>query len=174
MALRSLPIITAGCLAACTATSPRARVLSNTGPQPPSEPAPSAPTYTSRAAIHIARLEEPATTTWDVEVQQTMLAAFDRDGSGQIDRTTEVRAIPCDVWRALDDAVRASNYAVGFAIVYGLPADKGWVGDVVGFGEALRPVFADQAARCGLDIGGDPSLTGYDPSFDYDAGTAGP
>jgi hypothetical protein len=162
-------------LAACGpgGQAQRPRIVGNSTLAPGTATMPPPPATASKAATEIARLAETgATAPWDERVQAIVLGAFDRDRSGAIDRTAEVRAITCDVWRALDEGVVGGQYQAGFAIIYGLPTDKGWVGYVVGFDESMRPVLADQAARCGLDIGSDPALTGYDPSVDYDAAAA--
>jgi hypothetical protein len=89
---------------------------------------------------------------WDEEVSPILVARYDGDGSGRIDRPAEVRAISCEVYVALDDAVQR-GYGNGIAVVYGFAPDYIWVGDAIGFDEGVRPLIAGAMDECGLYMG---------------------
>ena len=119
------------------------------------------------SAAIIAALPAAASSEWDDAVAAELRQAFDEDGSGRLDRTAEVRAVTCDVWRALDVAVDGSDEYPdnGVAVIYGFTTDKVWVGNAFGIAEKLRPVVADAARACGLELEGP---TDFDPRTNYD------
>ncbi len=95
--------------------------------------------------------QEGGSTDWDAAIKPLMVDAFDSDGSGAIDRTSESAAIPCDVWAALDDGVR-TKWTYGLRVIYGFQGG-GWLGNLIGFDESIRSASDGHAAACGLDTG---------------------
>jgi len=125
-------------------------------PTPESTPAPhtgiqrqpSPETRTGAGLISDIRGVEPAggSGAWDAEVGRMIVAAFDTDGSGLVDQPDELAAVPCDVYRVLDDEIHES-WRYGLRVIYGFEWG-GYIGTVLGFGESIR-VQADEAiVRC--------------------------
>ncbi len=81
--------------------------------------------------------EKGGSSEWDAKVKLIMLANYDLDGSGWIDKNPEVDMIPCSTWKALDDGVK-STYSFGIKTVYGFEAGYSWIGGAVGFSEKVR------------------------------------
>ena len=90
----------------------------------------------------LATAAEGGSAEWDAAVRLVLLANFDLDGSGSLDKAPEVEAIPCATWTALDTRTR-EKWAAGFRVTYGFPPDRIWVGDTLGFAGEVR-VIADQ------------------------------
>jgi len=114
-----------------------------------------------------ALTEPPRQSAWDDKVKLILLANYDLDGSGAIDKNPEVDSIPCSTWKALDDGVKA-GWGYGIRIIYGFEADKIWVGDAVGFSEVVRGYSDSKLASCessgwGGGGGGGGGYTGGDP-----------
>lgn len=104
-------------------------------------------------ADDVLGLPEAGSSPWDDEVRARMLAAYDSDGSGAIERT-EVRAIPCDVWVALDRAIAEGGRYRGLLETYGFRGDLMWLGGALGFRRGTRS-SAERAMRaCGVTEGG--------------------
>ena len=100
---------------------------------------------------------EGGSTDWDAAVKPIMLDAFDSDGSGFIDRSSESVAVPCDVWSALDAGVR-QKWSYGIRVIYGFQGG-GWLGNLVGFSESIRTDSDGHAAACGLGTGSEGPAT---------------
>lgn len=165
--LRVLSVVSSACvLAACA--SHAARPDPSIGSRSTGTGTAPAPTGPSTTATAIAGFPDAASSAWDQQVKAELLRAFDADRSGRIERTAELRRIPCDVWQALDHAVSTSvEYpGDGVAVIYGFTTDKGWVGHALGIAEKLRPVAADAVEQCGIELTGP---TGYDAGTNYDA-----
>lgn len=96
-----------------------------------------------------ALTEPPAQSDWDTRVKPIILANYDLDGSGAVNKKIEVDGIPCGTWAALDDAVMA-GWQYGLRIIYGFEADKLWVGDAIGFNESIRSYADKKLVGCGL------------------------
>ena len=101
----------------------------------------------------ISALPDPGSELWDERVQELLLSVYDRDDSLKIDSTEELLILPCNLLRALDDAVR-SAWGKGLRTTYGLRADKRWVGGVLGFDPAVRSGVDLRFASC-LEQAGD-------------------
>lgn len=89
---------------------------------------------------------------WDQDVEQILVASFDKDGSGRIDTTRELEAIDCAVYRVLDEAVLAGEYEAPVRQIYGFGAGFSWVGGSLGFDESIRAAADAAMADCGLTI----------------------
>lgn len=90
---------------------------------------------------------EGGSADWDSSVRLVLLANYDLDSSGALDKAPEVEAIPCSTWKALDERVR-EKWAAGFRVTYGFPADKIWVGDTLGVSELMRTVGDRKLESC--------------------------
>jgi hypothetical protein len=87
--------------------------------------------------------------SWADGVKPVLVAAYDRDRSGAIDTTAELDALPCDVWTAVDRGVHR-HWDFGVWVIYGFGEGYGWVGDALGFDEAVRVPAAAALEACGL------------------------
>lgn len=88
---------------------------------------------------------------WDDEVEKILLAAYDRDKSGEIDKEDELAAIPCEVWDTLDKAIRAGGDAsASLVATYGFALSGDWNGDAIGIGEMLRRPAVARLQACGI------------------------
>ena len=85
---------------------------------------------------------------WDAQVRLILLANYDLNDSMWLDRPTEIQAIPCDTWGALDEGVRAGWGASGLRQIYGFEGSGAWVGGELGFSEALRPQADARLVAC--------------------------
>lgn len=88
---------------------------------------------------------------WDDAVSQVLLAAFDTDGSGEIDKGKELKLVTCDEWLAIDEGVKAKWTGSGARAIYGFAKGFGWVGYAWGFSEKLRKSADKAMAKCGLE-----------------------
>ncbi|HMV70373.1 MAG TPA: hypothetical protein PKA64_26260 [Myxococcota bacterium] len=84
-----------------------------------------------------------------------LLAAYDADRSGSIDRAAEVVGLPCAVWSELDAKVRALHHEP-LASIYGFDPGYVWVGQPLGFTDAARQPGMSALRGCGLAGGGGP------------------
>ncbi len=84
---------------------------------------------------------------WDAKVKLILLANYDLDGSGWLDKLPEIQSIPCDTWGAMNEGVQ-SGWAADLRQIYGFEAGFSWVGGVLGFAEALRPQADAVLAAC--------------------------
>ncbi len=84
---------------------------------------------------------------WDKEVASILLANFDSNGSRSIDSTTELMAMSCEVFGALDARVK-EGWGYGLRTIYGFEADKIWVGYALGFDESVRSGADLRIAGC--------------------------
>lgn len=91
--------------------------------------------------------EPPAQSAWDDKAKLILLANYDLDGSGELDKNPEIDSIPCGTWKALDDAVNA-GWGYGIRIIYGFEPDKIWVGGAIGFSERIRSYADGKLASC--------------------------
>lgn len=83
---------------------------------------------------------------WEPLVRRFLVAAFDMDGSGGLDRRKEIRRIDCATWLALDVGVRSAWDGSSFRGMYGFRRDYIWVGYALGFSHRIRR-NADRAIR---------------------------
>lgn len=90
---------------------------------------------------------DPASSTWDAAVERQLVADFDRNASGSIDTAAELNEMPCDLWRALDTAVRDTTSAP-LASAYGLRAGLTYRADQLGVARTLRAAARQQLEQC--------------------------
>ncbi len=81
-----------------------------------------------------------------------LVGAYDSNGSGTIDTSSEVQNIPCDVVVALADRYRkGGHFSSPMRAVFGFEAGYGWVGGSLGFDEKVRVQMDSRMTGCGLD-----------------------
>lgn len=97
----------------------------------------------------IGVVPDGGSSTWDEAVKAIMVANYDSNSSGNLDSASEVSAVPCDVWKAMDAGVRG-KWTYGIRTIYGF-SGGGWIGDAVGFAESQRSAADSKAAGCGLN-----------------------
>lgn len=88
--------------------------------------------------------------SWEGGVRRVMVGSYDADRSGILDHPPEIEAVGCDVWQAMDQAVRASWQGSSVRVIYGVDAGYVWVGDALGLDEAVRREVGQAMGRCGL------------------------
>jgi hypothetical protein len=88
-------------------------------------------------------------TGWHTAVRQRMLARWDEDGSGRLDREEEARAIPCSEWRELERSYDQGGLAVPMSRLYGFDG-SGWVEGALGFTFPAREAAFARMRECGL------------------------
>jgi hypothetical protein len=94
---------------------------------------------------------KPGSDAWDEEVEKILLAAFDTDKSGEIDKEDELAAIPCEVWDTLDKAIRAGAGKDASLIAnYSITLAGNWDGDALGIDEKLRKPAVARLQVCGI------------------------
>lgn len=99
----------------------------------------------------LASIEAPAgTNVWDRAVAFHLLVAYDRNGSGAIDRRREVDAIPCDVLTAIDTALAEQSQYPGVLATYGFDRDLVWLGGYLGFHKRVRGAARRRMESCGI------------------------
>ena len=92
--------------------------------------------------------------SWDEEVEAILLAAFDKDKSGEIDTEDELNAIPCEVWQAMDNSISAgSGKGSNLIATYGFASRGTWGGDSFGIDEKLRNASIVRLKACGIGAG---------------------
>jgi len=93
-------------------------------------------------------VEDGGGSAWDDTVALIMVGAFDGNKSGQIDTTSELGAIPCDVWKAMDDGVHM-KWDYGLRTIYGFDG-VGYLGNELGFGDSMMGPGQQAMIGCGL------------------------
>lgn len=88
--------------------------------------------------------------SWDSAVATAMVSTYDQDGSGAIEKPSELKAISCTVWIALDHAVADGWDGTGMRVIYGFKKGFIWVGYAWGIDEKLRKKADKAAAACGV------------------------
>lgn len=89
--------------------------------------------------------------SWDSAVQAAMLATYDTNHSGSIDKGSELKAISCTVWSALESAVADGWEGTGFRVIYGFKKGFIWVGYAWNINEKLRKSADKAASKCGIE-----------------------
>jgi hypothetical protein len=79
---------------------------------------------------------------WATVVQSALVNHYDLDGSGQIDQSDEVIAIPCPVWRTIEATYGGPLAELGFS------ADGEYLGDQIGVTGDQRPLATARIRAC--------------------------
>jgi V8-like Glu-specific endopeptidase len=120
----------------------------------PSSPVPTPPPAAPVAARDPrAALRALPAADWDAGAATALIGAYDADRSGALDTTSEIGAVPCDVWKLIDDKVRA-EWSHPLDTVYGFAPNLIWVGSLIGVQERARQPAHDALVRCGLTSSG--------------------
>lgn len=88
---------------------------------------------------------------WDHEVEAIMVAAFDKNKSDDIDTEDELAAVPCDVWKALDVALRSADKNNSLIGTYGFAKGE-YDGDSLGIDEKMRKAALTRIEGCGVTV----------------------
>jgi len=78
-----------------------------------------------------------------------MLARFDTDGSGSIDRVEESEAISCEHWREIERQFDEGGLGLSMAHNYGFDGSE-WIEGALGFSRSIRSAVYDKMKECGL------------------------
>lgn len=93
--------------------------------------------------------EQPSSGAWDAVVRGILLGAWDADASGWLDTPSEIEGVPCEVWRALDEAILAGR-GQPLKVLYGFSDGYAWAGDALGCHPSMQPVAERAMGACGL------------------------
>lgn len=96
---------------------------------------------------------------WDHVVRSLLVDTFDTDGSGVLDRSTELESVPCEAWVAVDEGVRQA-WPSGLYVTYGFAPDLVWIGDALGLDPGMRQVITARLGACAVPT---PQLDGLAP-----------
>lgn len=88
-------------------------------------------------------------TVWHDRVSADMLARYDLDGSGRIDRLEESEAIPCNVWVEIERDFDGGGLGLTMARYYGFDGSE-WHPGALGFARAHRSAVFERMKECGL------------------------
>lgn len=95
----------------------------------------------------VSAVRAPGSPPWTRRMRVLLLVTYDRDASDALDTPTEIRAIGCPVWRALDEALAEDG---GLVTAYGLRPGDGWGGGRLGIAAAVAADVQAAAGRCQL------------------------
>ena len=128
----------------------------------PTEPTERPPTVVqppqSGVEAQILSLSGGGSSSWDSNVKEILVQAYDDNGSASINTTSEVNAIPCSVFEAIEVSLKnGGEYSSGFINVYNFESDGGWMGNLLGFHLNIRSQAYRNAETCfGNDVGTAP------------------
>lgn len=96
-------------------------------------------------AVRIARLTqrvEPGSAAWAALIHSVLLEEYDLDGSGLLDATDEIDAVPCVVWNTVRASFGSSLTALGFG------GTNRYLGDRLGIAAARREEVTRRLQTC--------------------------
>ena len=88
-------------------------------------------------------------TTWHDRLRSRVLARFDADGSGRIDRLEETDSIPCSFWQQTEASFDEGGLGISMARLYGFDGSE-WHPGALGFDPAQRAAAYGRMQGCGL------------------------
>ena len=91
----------------------------------------------------------PGSTRWHDRVAADMIARYDKDASGQIDRLEESEAISCRAWRELERDFDRGGLGLSMARYFGFDGSE-WHANALGFARAQRSAAYAKMKECGL------------------------
>lgn len=116
-------------------------------PEPEPEPASAARAATDGGPGY--RAVRGGTHDWFDLVGSWMVAQYDSDDSGRIDREVEVAAISCDVWQEVERSYETGGLGAPMSRLYGFDGSR-WVEGALGFDLPMRSVAFERMKGCGL------------------------
>ena len=107
-----------------------------------------------RADLFPSGLDMPGTsdggsTAWHDRVSADLLARYDQDGSGRLDRLEETEAIPCPVWVGIERDFDGGGLGLTMARYYGFDGSE-WHPDALGVSRSIRSAVYERMKECGL------------------------
>lgn len=96
-----------------------------------------------------SHLSSGGSTRWHDRISAQMLARYDLDASGRIDRLEESEAIPCRVWREIERDFDGGGLGLSMVRYYGFDGSE-WHPSALGFAEAHRSAVYEKMKECGL------------------------
>jgi hypothetical protein len=94
-------------------------------------------------------LPKGGSTTWHDLVSKQVLARFDQDGSGRIDRSAETEAIPCSFWVEVERSFDQGRLGLSMSRLYGFDGTE-WHPSALGFAREQRSAAYQRMRACGL------------------------
>ncbi len=92
-------------------------------------------------------------TEWDSAVKAILIGSYDANKNGMIDTPSEVNAVPCVVWEALDLEIKeGEGEEITLMSLYGFPRGYLFNAEALGISESVRDQANDQVSDCGLSI----------------------
>ncbi len=88
-------------------------------------------------------------TRWHDRISAELLARYDLDASGQIDRLEESEAIPCPVWREIERDFDGGGLGLSMVRYYGFDGSE-WHPNALGFAQTHRSAAFEKMKECGL------------------------
>jgi len=93
--------------------------------------------------------DDGGSTRWHEQRTRELLARFDLDRSGHIDRLEESEAIPCSIWRSLEADFDRGGLGLPMARYYGFDGSE-WHPGALGFDRSQRSAAFAKMKECGL------------------------
>lgn len=88
-------------------------------------------------------------TPWHDRISAELLARYDLDASGLIDRLEESEAIPCPVWLEIERDFDGGGLGLSMVRYYGFDGSE-WHPKALGFARAHRSAVFEKMKECGL------------------------
>ena len=88
-------------------------------------------------------------TRWHDRVSAELLARYDLDASGHIDRLAESEPIPCRVWLEIERDFDGGGLGLSMVRYYGFDGSE-WHPNALGFAQAHRSAVFEKMKECGL------------------------
>jgi len=91
----------------------------------------------------------PGVDGWLDDLRELLVRAYDRDGSGSIDRDAELRALSCPVWRAVEGELIAAEMGLRAIAAASDAGDMARAtAHLAGFSELVHPQIARRLSGC--------------------------
>ncbi|MDG2049697.1 MAG: PEGA domain-containing protein [Myxococcota bacterium] len=87
--------------------------------------------------------------SWHDAVVEDLVGQYDQNGSGTLDTTQEVQAIPCATWIEIEQSYETGGLAVEMTHLYGFDGSDA-PANTLGIAPAVRSYAYDRMKNCGL------------------------
>ncbi|MAG34152.1 MAG: hypothetical protein CL908_25005 [Deltaproteobacteria bacterium] len=94
-------------------------------------------------------IPDGGSTAWHDRVSRDLLARYDLDDSGQIDRLEESEAISCPIWQEIERDFDRGGLGLSMTRYYGFDGSE-WHPDALGFARTTRSAAFAKMSECGL------------------------